>query len=378
MRYLSHAHPGVFKNKRVLLRADFNIENPKDPAGLFRLDATIPTIKKLLMVGAKVIIMSHRGRPRNNLKSRNQRSKLSLRPLVPILKKKLKRRVVFLTALPRVVAPPNGRVFLMENLRFFSGEEKNDSGFARALAALGDVYVNDAFAVSHRKNASIVAITKFLPSYAGLLLEKEIGNLDKVMRVVRRPFTIVIGGAKTADKIEVLEYFSKKADWILLGGGPANTFLKAVGIDIGKSIYDPKLVSLARRMLRNENIILPVDFRKEKGRMLDIGPYTEKKFSEIIRSSKTILWNGPMGRFEKKTFARGSEVIAQAITKSRAFSVVGGGETVMLISQLGLLKKFDFVSTGGGAMLAYLAGEKLPGIAALQDGRVSLFRNRKY
>ena len=353
MRYLSHAHPGVFKNKRVLLRADFNIENPKDPAGLFRLDATIPTIKKLLMMGAKVIIMSHRGRPRNNLKSRNQRSKLSLRPLVPILKKKLKRRVVFLTALPRVVAPPNGRVFLMENLRFFSGEEKNDSGFARALAALGDVYVNDAFAVSHRKNASIVAITKFLPSYAGLLLEKEIGNLDKVMRVVRRPFTIVIGGAKTA-------------------------FLKAVGIDIGKSIYDPKLVSLARRMLRNENIILPVDFRKEKGRMLDIGPYTEKKFSEIIRSSKTILWNGPMGRFEKKTFARGSEVIAQAITKSRAFSVVGGGETVMLISQLGLLKKFDFVSTGGGAMLAYLAGEKLPGIAALQDGRVSLFRNRKY
>ena len=240
------------------------------------------------------------------------------------------------------------------------------------------MYVNDAFAVSHRKNASIVAITKFLPSYAGLLLEKEIGNLDKVMRVVRRPFTIVIGGAKTADKIEVLEYFSKKADWILLGGGPANTFLKAVGIDIGKSIYDPKLVSLARRMLRNENIILPVDFRKEKGRMLDIGPYTEKKFSEIIRSSKTILWNGPMGRFEKKTFARGSEVIAQAITKSRAFSVVGGGETVMLISQLGLLKKFDFVSTGGGAMLAYLAGEKLPGIAALQDGRVSLFRNRKY
>lgn len=373
MRYLSRTHPGFFKNKRVLLRADFNIENPKDPNGLFRLEATIPTIKKLLRGGAKkIIILSHRGRPSSS------EADLSLRPLAPLLAKRLNSEVDFALAeninkIKKIIKSSRAKIILLENLRFFAGEESNDPKFARAIASLGDIYINDAFAVSHRKNASIVAITRFLPSYVGLLLEKEMASLNRVRKVEKRPFVLIVAGAKTADKIGVLKYFAKKADYILLGGGPANTFLRAAGVPVDSSLYDPRLTSFAGKLLRNRNIILPVDSLGEKNRILDIGPATERLFSKIISKSKLILWNGPMGQFEIKRFSSGTGSIWRAILKNhKACVVVGGGETVasakLITNNLKLLtskRKNIFVSTGGGAMLDYLAGNKLSGIEVL-------------
>ena len=226
--------------------------------------------------------------------------------------------------------------------------------------------MNEAFAVSHRENASISAITKLLPSYAGLQLEEEIKRLDSVMKNPARPLALILGGAKVRDKEGMIDYFKSKADFILLGGGPANTFLKASGVPIGKSIYDEeadlsKLISLKK-------IIIPSDWKTEEGMILDIGPETIKQYLEIIKMSRTVIWSGPMGLVEKKRFALGSEAIARGIAraKNRIFSVLGGGETTGFVARLGLAGRFDLVSTGGGAMLEYLSGKKLPGIETLK------------
>ncbi len=263
----------------------------------------------------------------------------------------------------------------MENLRFSPEEEKNDKDFAKLLASLGDIYINDAFAVSHRANASVEAITQFLPSYAGLLLEKEISNLDAVMKKFKKPLVVILGGAKVSDKIGLINNFLKKADYFLIGGAMANTFFVFEGLPVGDSFYEKTRLPAGRQGYTREitreigrKIILPIDVVIYKRRILDIGPETVKKYDEIIKKAKTIIWNGPMGMFEDKKFAKGTEEIAAAILKNKkAKTVIGGGETISALKPKTYnLKPNIFLSTGGGAMLEYLAGKKLPGIEALK------------
>ena len=266
------------------------------------------------------------------------------------------------------VATASGSIFLLENLRFLPGEEKNDEKFAKQLASLGDLYINDAFAVSHRANASVEAITKFLPSYAGLLMEKEIENLNKAIKKPKKPFVIILGGAKISDKLGIIKNFKQKADKFLIGGGIANTFLVAEGLPIGNSIFEEKMVPEAKKLLKLPKIILPVDYAIENKKILDIGPQTVENYASIIKKAKTIIWNGPMGYFENPKFAKASKAIAEAVIKSKAFVVIGGGETTAIIhnSKFIIHNSKLFISTGGGAMLEYLAGKKLPGIEALK------------
>jgi 3-phosphoglycerate kinase len=249
------------------------------------------------------------------------------------------------------------------------GEAENSSSLGKTLASLGDYFVNDAFAVSHRANASLVAITKYVPSYAGLELEKEISQLGGVLKSPKHPFVILVGGAKAHDKDEVIKYFKNKADNFLLGGEPANTMLSLIGVNVHKSLVDkdPKDVAILKQFLRNPNVILPSDWSAESGKILDIGKNTITEYSAILKDARTILWAGPMGFIEKKNFQKGNLAIARAISKNRdAFSITGGGETVMFLKKYKLDSKFSFISTGGGAMLEFLAGKKLPGIEALR------------
>lgn len=363
----------ALRGKTVLLRVDFNVEILRRKiADDYRIRASLPTIRLLLSCGAKPILLSHLGRP----KSRN--AQYSLRPVAEHLSRLLGRRVILfqewddLAPFWRIL--PERTVGMLENLRFWPGEEKNDAGFARLLARLGDLYVNDAFAVSHRKNASVVAITKYLPAYAGLLLEREIEMLDKALTHHRRPFIAVFGGKKLSDKLPLIRRFQSVADAILTGGGVANTFLLAGGTDIGTSIVERAFLGEARRLLRRGIIKAPVDWKMAPaGRIRDIGPKTQKWYAAEIARSRTIIWNGPMGMFEDPKFAKGSYAIARAIAKNRrAFRVVGGGETVAVVRKLKLEKKISFISTGGGAMLEYLAGKKLPGIEALKRSQARI------
>jgi phosphoglycerate kinase len=347
----------------VLLRLDFNSEDD------WRLRAAVPTIKFLLKRAAKIIIVSHKGRPHGF------DAKLSLKRNASQLQKILSRKIVFVPHFrfgeikqQIKVAPPK-TVFVLENLRFLPGEEKNDAGLAKKLASLADFYVNDAFAVCHRANASVAAITKFLPSYAGLELQKEIKFLSGVMKKPKHPLVFVLGGAKAADKLGVIEYFMNKADHFLLGGAAANTTLFLRGVDIGKSLIDRDPVDLKklRKTLNYRNMILPIDFKYHHKAAWDIGPKTIKNFVAKVKDARTIIWSGPVGFFEKRGFAAGNLAVARAIANNRqAFSVVGGGETVAFLKQRKLDKKFSFISTGGGAMLDFLAGKKLPGIEALK------------
>ena len=263
------------------------------------------------------------------------------------------------------------KVILLENLRFYLGEERNDWRLAKRLASLGDFYVNDAFSVSHRKNASIVAITHFLPAYAGLSLENEIKNLNRVMKQYKHPLTIILGGAKISDKIGIIKYFRQKADYFLLGGGSANTIFAAEGLSMGNSLYDKDADLSWLKPSLKKKIILPVDTVIKNKQILDIGEATVRKYAEIIKKSKTIIWNGPMGLFEKKEFAYGTKGIWRAIFQNKkAIIVIGGGETIASLNLLKAksykLKANLFLYTGGGAMLEYLSAQKLPGIEALK------------
>ncbi len=347
-----------------------------------RILGILATIEFLTNNGAKVVILSHRGRPKP-VKRINPKSKIlnpkefSLKPFAKILSKLLKKPVHFIDFSKNwkeILATINGsknNIFLLENLRFLAGEEKNDRKLAKQLARLGDFYVNDAFAVSHRNAASVSAITKFLPSYAGLLLEKEIKNLSVVMKNPKRPFVVILGGAKISDKIGLIKKFSageRRADYFLIGGGIANNFLLAQSLPIGDSIFEESTVNFAKKMLKNKKVILPVDYAIENRKILDIGPNTIKMYSDIIKKAKTIIWNGPMGYFENPKFAKGSGEIAKAIiSNKKAFSAIGGGETASIIhNSKFIIHNNIFVSTGGGAMLEYLAGKKLSGIEALK------------
>jgi phosphoglycerate kinase len=369
-------------NKRLLrgtalVRLDFNTQDD------WRMKAAIPTIKLLLSTSEKVVIVSHRGRPENvkmvNGVPSGYEKSLSLKKDAADLSGLLRTKVIFVPHFRfaemknAVPAAPRGSVFLLENLRFLKGEEENSPSFARSLATLADFYVNDAFAVSHRANASVAAIAKFLPSYAGLELEKEMLFLGKVMQRPKRPLVFVIGGAKAADKLAVIRYFKNKADWFLLGGGPANTILGIRGLNIKKSVADadPKDLKNLKTISRYSNIVLPEDYVWHNGMILDIGIKTEKVFREKIAKAKSIIWSGSVGMTDRKAYQRGSMRIADAIVKNRkAFSVAGGGETVLFLKKYGFDRKFSFISTGGGAMLDFLAGKKLPGIEALRNAKL--------
>ena len=373
IRYLSKINTRLIKGT-ALLRLDFNTEDD------WRMKAVLPTIQFLLKNGCKIVILSHRGRPtpyrliRTNKPINATDRKFSLKKDAVNLARLLRKKVVFVDRFDfvhikkKIETSPARSVFLLENLRFIKGEEENDLNLARQLASLGDFYVNDAFAVSHRANASVAAITKYLPSYAGLELEAEISHLSRIMVRPKRPLVMVVGGAKASDKLEVMRYFRNKADWFLLGGGPANTMLAVRGVDIKGSLSDKDGNAAAiRAIARYPNLVLPVDYMWHENMIVDIGPKSCAAFKKKIAGAKTIVWSGPLGLTDVRPYEWGSLKIAKAITNNRkALSVAGGGETVMFLRRVHLDKKFTFISTGGGAMLDFLAGKKLPGIVALE------------
>jgi phosphoglycerate kinase len=380
-----------FKNKRVLLRCDFNVvlDEQGRVAEDFRIKETLPTIECLMKEGARIILISHLGKPDGKVVE-----SLRLNPVKEKLKEYLKVRIakaddcVGPEAKERAANLKEGEILLLENLRFHKEEEENGEDFARELANLGDVFVNDAFSASHRSHASIVGIPKFLPSCAGLLLEKEIEILSRVRDNPSRPLVVIIGGLKIETKIGVISEFLEKADHLLLGGQVANTILIGKGLSLGKSLLEDKELAgkVEKIDITSPKIHLPVDglIAPEEGekepvrtgavgtikageKIYDIGPETISVFSEIIKMARMILWAGPLGLFEDEKFGNGTRQIALILTENKdAFKIVGGGDTIASIDKLGLLDKFNHVSTGGGAMLEFLSGEKLPGIEALK------------
>lgn len=352
---------------------------------MYRFHASLPTLKFLLAHGAKVVIVSHKGRPKGMQKV------LSLRHFVKAFEKELKRDVVFFPH-PKIgtkmlekhfallrwkIISSQKKIFLLENIRFFAGEEKNDVVLGRLLASLADFYVNDAFAVSHRKNASVAAIAKFLPSYAGLLMERELACLGKAMKNPTHPFTIIIGGVKVREKLDLLKAFWKSADSFLLSGAVANTFFAAHGENVGTSAHERKFMKEVKRFATSKKIYLPLDDLSHKKRILDIGPQTAEEYAEIISRAKTILFAGPPGYYHERRFAYGTKKVWSAIierTKNKdTFAVAGGGETVASLElvrespgSLARKRKNLFISTGGGAMIEFLARKKLPGVEVLK------------
>ncbi len=382
--------------KRVFIRADFNVPLANGKVGDdTRIRATLPTLKLAIDRSARLVIASHLGRPKGK-----PESKYSLAPVAERLKELLGKPVIFASdcvgeqAESRSKALKNGNVLLLENLRFHPEEEQNDEGFSRQLAALCDgIFVNDAFGSAHRAHASVVGITKFVrQAAAGLLMEQELEYLGKALTNPERPFVAILGGAKVSDKIEVIENLIKIADTILIGGAMAYTFFRAKGFTTGKSLVEEDKTDLALTLLgeaveRGCRIVLPVDHilarSTEEGAQtqltgtegtpsdwmgLDIGPKTMELFRKEIVGARTIVWNGPLGMFEKPAFARGTLEIARAIadaTTNGATSIVGGGDSVAAVEQAGLADRISHISTGGGASLEFLAGRKLPGVEAL-------------
>lgn len=382
------------KGKRVFIRADFNVpldENLKITDDR-RIRSTLPTINYAIDEGAKVILASHLGRPKGKVSPR-----LSLQPVAKRLQRLLDKDVTFLEDcigqnVENVVSRmKNGDVVLLENLRFHPEEEKNDEEFAKALAKLADFYVNDAFGASHRAHASIVGIPKFLPAAAGFLLKKEIEYLKGVVTNPVRPFVAILGGAKVSGKIGVLENLADKVNKVIVGGGMAFTFIKAMGYEIGNSLVEMDMLDLANRIREkltknNVKFYLPVDCviaqsmepgvetkivttqEIPKGWLaLDIGPASVRLFSEALQDAKTIIWNGPMGVFELDAFSRGTFAVARAVADAYALTIVGGGDTDLAVHRAGVSDSISFISTGGGASLQLLEGKELPGIAALSD-----------
>lgn len=397
------------ENKTVLLRVDFNEE--VDEKGClvddFRIQAILPTLEFLKKHHAKIIILSHAGRPEGEWLE-----KFSLKPMAECLSKHLGVKfvqtedkaedypidhVVFVhgniekaKTQKAVKAMQSKDIIVLENLRFYKGEEEESEDFAKILASLGDVYVDDAFAVAHHGSASTVTIAKLLPSFVGPLLEKEIKNLDYILTKAKKPFVLMMGGIKISDKSKTLERLGKIADYILVGGGLANVFFAAQGLEIGESIVEKESQQLAWKILQNykDKLILPKDVAvfdtthpsevaiikdhyqiKSTEKICDIGPKTILEYATILKTAKTICWNGPVGYFEKKPFRTGTMALARIIggvSKGRAFGLVGGGETVAAVRQAHQGEYIDHISTGGGAMLEYLAGNELPGLKALQ------------
>lgn len=382
--------------KKVLVRVDFNV--PLNDKGEItddtRITASLPTIQYLLEQKAAVILMAHLGRPKGQVKP-----ELSLAPVANHLGKLLGKKILFApdcvgeAAQAAASKLKPGHILLLENLRFHKEEEKNDMEFAEKLASLADLYVNDGFGVSHRAHASVEGVTHFLPAASGFLLEKEIQYVGQAVTNPLHPFVAIIGGAKVSDKIGVISNLLDKVDTLLIGGGMANTFLAAQGYKMGKSLVEEDKLDLAKELLakakKNKvNMLLPTDLvmaaafapdaehvtEKVKNlnqayMALDIGAETSKAYAEALADAKMIVWNGPMGVFEMDAFCKGTEAVAKAVAKSRATSIVGGGDSVAAIEKLGLAKRITHISTGGGASLEYLEGKVLPGVAALDDLR---------
>ncbi|MEI8345598.1 MAG: phosphoglycerate kinase, partial [Candidatus Omnitrophota bacterium] len=384
------------KDKRVLIRVDFNVplDKQQNITDDNRIQASLPTIRYALEQGATVVLMSHLGRPDGK-----PVASMSLLPCAKRLSELLKEPVIQCSdcigpkAKEELAGLGTGgtRVAVLENLRFHPEEEKNDAAFARALAESGQIYINDAFGSSHRAHASIEAVTKDLPSGAGFLLEKEIKYLGEAVDQPRKPFVAILGGSKVSDKIGVVENLVGKVDKIIIGGAMAYTFLKVQGVDIGLSRYEKDKLDLAKAILdkaaaNRVEILLPIDHVvadkaeenaptriegpaiKTPGLGVDIGPKTIELFCAALDSAKTVVWNGPMGIFEMKPFARGSRAIADKLGSLKdAVTIVGGGDTAACVIGFGLAEKMSHISTGGGASLEYLEGQILPGIAALED-----------
>ncbi|NOY35421.1 MAG: phosphoglycerate kinase [bacterium] len=345
------------KGKKVLLRVDFNvpIKNGK-VADDFRIKRTIPTINLLKKKGARIILISHLTDGRAS----------TLRPVAKFLKIDFIPKTLGGEVEEYVSKMKNGGIVLLENLRSDKREEKNGAAFAKELAKLGDIFVNDAFSASHRKHASIVGVPKHIPAFAGLLFLDELKNLQAAFNP-KHPFLLVLGGVKFGVKLGVLKKFVKIADKIFVGGALANNFFREQGLDIGKSIFDGK--TDIKKYLNNPKVTIPVDIKEKGGAILDCGPNTIKMLKEIVNRSKFVLWNGPLGNFEKKEFAKGTEELAKIIAGSPAMSIIGGGDTIAAARKINggaLMKKFSFVSTAGGAMLEFLSQGTLPGIEALK------------
>lgn len=387
-----------FKGKKALIRVDFNVPlNDKfEITDDTRMRAAVPTIKKVLAGGGSVILMSHLGRPKNG-----PEDKFSLKHILKHLEDLLGTPVKFAddcigeSAKTQAAALKPGEVLLLENLRFYKEEEKGDEAFAGKLAQLGDVWINDAFGTAHRAHASTAVIAKFFPNdkLFGYVMQGELDSVDKVMKNPERPFTAIMGGSKVSSKIDIIMNLMDKVDNLILGGGMTYTFKKALGGNIGSSICEADKLDLALDIMKmakekgvnlvlsdqaligdafsndaNTKVCDPMDI-PDGWEGMDIGPDTRVKFAKIIESSKTILWNGPVGVFEMPKFAEGTKAIAEAIVKATekgAFSLIGGGDSVAAINQFGLADKVSYVSTGGGALLEYIEGKELPGITAIR------------
>ncbi len=382
------------RGKKVLMRVDFNV--PLTSEGKVsddtRIVKALPTIKYLIEQGARIILMSHLGKPKGKIVE-----ELRLEPVARYLSTLLNESVLMLSDCigeeveTEVAGMQKGDIVLLENLRFHAEEEENNPEFAKKLASLADIYVNDAFGTAHRAHASTEGVTKFIPAVAGLLMEEEINNLSNILRNPEHPLVCLIGGAKISTKIKVIEKLLELAEKVLLGGALVNNILIEKGQNVGKSKVEREMAFEAKKLLpyleEGENkLYMPQDYivasspnenaksrisngtdLKDFEMILDIGPKTIAQYKEIINYSNMVIWNGPMGLFEVPEFAKGSYEIAQAVANSNAKSIIGGGETLDLVRSLGLEEKLTFVSTGGGAMLEFLEGKELPGIAALND-----------
>ncbi|KGF04145.1 phosphoglycerate kinase [Anaerococcus lactolyticus] len=386
------------RGKKVLVRVDFNVPLSKEEKGKIaddaRIKAALPTINYLSENGAKVILMSHLGRPKGEANP-----DFSLKPVADYLKNEYKDKFAFIPSdevvdekvKEEVNKLADGQIALLENTRYRKEETKNGEDFAKELASLADLYVNDAFGTSHRAHASNVGVASILPSAVGFLIEKEIEVMGKALEAPDHPFVSILGGAKVSDKIGVIENLITKVDTILIGGGMAYTFLKAMGKEIGKSLLEEDKMDLSLELIEKAKangveILLPVDVviadKIEAGvdteivdiddipvdkEALDIGPKTAKLFAEKIKAAKTVVWNGPMGVFEIKEFSNGTNEVAKALADSDAVTIVGGGDSALAIEMAGLKDKITHVSTGGGASLEFLEGKDLPGITAIED-----------
>lgn len=386
-----------FRDKKALIRVDFNVPLDKNfnVTDDNRIRATIPTLKKILNDGGSCILMSHLGRPKQG-----PEDKFSLKHTISTTEKLLGRPVQFADdcigeeAQAKAKALKPGEVLLLENLRFYKEEEKGDEGFAQKLASLGNIYVNDAFGTAHRAHASTTIVARFMPEKcAGLVMAAELANARKVLETGESPFTAIMGGAKISDKILIIERLLEKVDHLIIGGGMAYTFFKALGGNVGKSLVEEDKLDLAKSLIskakeKGVELHLPIDSIiadkfdaqantevannnaiKDGWMGLDIGPQAATVFSGVISKSKTILWNGPMGVFEMKKFSGGTKKVAQAVveaTRNGGFSLIGGGDSAAAVAQFGFSDDVSYVSTGGGALLEYFEGKVLPGVEALE------------
>lgn len=380
MKFIDDVNAEFWKGKRVLLRVGFDVGKNTGAMEEFRMRSGKSSIEFLRSHGADVVLLNHNGRPNGKVVS-----ELSNKSIGEKLRQLLQRDVLFIPDIPYPLSLPSAPLILLENTRFNPGEETNDPTFVKQLAQLGGVYVNDAFSVSHRNHASVAAITSYLPHFGGLCLKREIEVLSGVKDNPEHPLALIIGGVKIETKMKIVTRFWDKAQAVILGGALANTFLHVKGVAVGKSIIEVEHAKdLDNLSLTDTRLHLPVDVRvakdfegKEGARVapvgklqddeiiLDIGPDTEILFDSVVKSAKTIIWNGPLGKFEIPQFREGTEHLLTSLLESDAKVITGGGETVELLEERGAIDKCYFVSTGGGAMLTYLAGDPMPGLDAL-------------